>query len=146
MTILWENDTVGGCATLCESGESTKRRTARLVLAGKLPFASRVADHFRRQGWHVHVLAENEDLYRAVRTQRASAVVIDVQMGSESGFLTCAKLLRNQPKLPVLIVSSRRRVSDAKFAEFVGAAGLICSDDQPHQVLGAVSGVLRLSA
>lgn len=146
MTILWENDTVAGCATLCESTDAPKPRKARLVLAGKLPFATRVADHFRRQGWHVHVLEADEDLYRIVRTQRASAVVIDVQMGSESGFLVCAKLLRNQPRMPVLIVGSRRRTSDAKFAEFVGAAGFVCGDDQPHQVLGAVGGVLRLAS
>src|SRR5262249_4891102 len=72
MTILWENDTVAGCATLCESVDAPKPRKARLVLAGKLPFATRVADHFRRQGWHVHVLESDEDLYRTVHTQRAS--------------------------------------------------------------------------
>ena len=115
------------------------------VLAGTSIFATRVADHFRRQGWQIDTLDEGEDLNQAVRSLKANAVVMDISTGTESGFLTCAKLLRSQPRLQVILVGSRRRISDTKFAEFVGAKGYVCDDDSPSFVLGAISNVLRVA-
>ena len=146
MSIRWDNENCRGCATLSrEPMGSTKRRAPRLVVAGKLPFATRVADHFERHGWQVHKATASEDLLRTVRVQKANAVVLDTSMGQESGFLVCAKLLRAQPQLPVMLVASNRQPGDAKFAEFVGAAGYLCADDTPHQILGTINGVLRVS-
>jgi len=145
MSTCWEKES-GGCATLVrDPAEALRRREKRLVLAGQLPMAGRVADQFRRQGWQVHVLEAGESLNRTIKAIKPNAVVLDAQLGEQSGYLACAKLHRAKPRLPVLIVSSKRSPKAERFAQFVGAAAFVCEGDSPSELLAVISSVLLMA-
>jgi DNA-binding NarL/FixJ family response regulator len=52
-------------------------------------------------------------------------VILDTDLPDETGWLTCDKMTREQPGLKVFLVSQRRSPEQARFADFVGAAGLL---------------------
>jgi hypothetical protein len=59
----------------------------------------------------------------------AELVVLDTQLAGESGWLTCAKLTRELPGIPAVLVDptpDRRREA---LAAFVGAAALAAPQD-----------------
>jgi len=63
-----------------------------------------------------------------------AGVVLATDLPNESGWLTCAKLSVEQPAVKVLLVTARVTPENHRFANFVGAAALLCRS-QGMQVL-----------
>src|SRR5258708_7223101 len=79
-------------------------------------------------GWEgetVHSAAEARMLARAERTV---ALVLDVDLQDESGWLTCDKVLRERPELCVVLMSKDTRPEMQRFATFVGARALVLAE------------------
>src|SRR4051812_16262796 len=111
MSTYWANESFGGCATLTRSTpDATRRKSPRLVLAGGPAFAARLADDLRRQGWHVHRVAAGDDVRKIARSQKAHAVVLPTEVGGESGYLLCAKLVACLPRVKVVVVGAEDSV------------------------------------
>jgi len=75
-------------------------------------------------GWDTRQVLTGPAARRLVRTLRADLVVLATNLPGESGWLTCAKLIKERPGTPVVLVCDDVDEADPEFARFVGAAGL----------------------
>jgi DNA-binding NtrC family response regulator len=92
-------------------------------------FAAWIGRHLRRLGWGVH-LARSAAMARQLTAEFSPRVVVlDTRLPDESGWLTCEKMIRDDPTLKVVLVASRPERNGAAFAEFVGAATLLRQED-----------------
>jgi ActR/RegA family two-component response regulator len=102
----------------------------RLVLASTdAEFAVRAKHRLRRLGWEVYPVKSAASARRLIRECSPPVVVLDTDLGDESGWLLCKKLTLEQPDLRVILVSKRRYSDLVRFADFVGAAGLVFRQD-----------------
>jgi DNA-binding response OmpR family regulator len=106
--------------------EQEPDRPPGLVLAHLDPIYAAVASrYFRQCGWEVYLADSGPDARYLAREAGPVVVALDVNLREESGWLTCWKLLREQPRLKVLLVGSHPAPIEHRFAAFVGAAGLV---------------------
>jgi DNA-binding response OmpR family regulator len=110
-----------------------------VVLA--LPGSAAAAERLRAGGWTVYRAASGEEARRLACRHLPEAVVLPTDGAVESGWLSCAKLLRAQPRLRVLLVGERS-AAELRFARYVGAAELVPpgvgADELAERVEGAV--------
>jgi DNA-binding response OmpR family regulator len=91
--------------------------------------AAETGRRFRRSGWDVYPTPAGPDARRLCRLLEADLVVLDADLGGESGFLTCAKLTRERPACRVVLVSDDVGARASGLAHFVGAAALVRPQD-----------------
>lgn len=101
-----------------KSFNDNAKKAPRLVLGSGSAFAELMAEALRTRGWDVHTAKAEETVKAAIRKNPA-AVVIPVA-GTESGYLTAAKIRKAKPKLKVVLVGERTAKAE-KLARFVGA-------------------------
>jgi len=121
----------GGCGLMRE--KDAQRKAPRVVLAGGPGFASRAAEYLYLMGLDVCSARSAADLHALAIRHRTAAVVLPVEAGGESGFLTCAKLRLTRPKLKVVLVGDESQRSQ-RFARFLGA-GFATEADAADAVL-----------
>lgn len=110
-----------------------KRKAPRVVLAGGPGFAARAAEYLYLMGLDVCSAASPADLHALAIRNRTAAVLLPVEAGGESGFLTCAKLRLTRPKLKIVLVGEPTPRSE-RLARFVGA-GFATESDAADAVL-----------
>ena len=77
---------------------------------------------FKAAGWRVCSADTTAELRRKAQGSKAAAIVLPAAAcGGESGYLTCAKLIRSLPNVRVVMVGPDSPQA-ARFARFVGAA------------------------
>jgi len=122
----------GGCCGLIREKDA-KRKAPRVVLAGGPDFAVRAAEYLYLMGLDVCSVNGPDHLHALAVRSRTAAVVLPVEAGGESGFLTCAKLRLSRPKLKVVLVGEPTHRSQ-RFARFLGA-GFATEADAADAVL-----------
>jgi DNA-binding response OmpR family regulator len=101
-----------------------------LIIAHSDPsYVAQVSRCFRQLGWRVHSAESGPAARRAARTLAPAGVVLAIDLPNESGWLTCAKLTAEQPGLKVLLVTTTPTSEYYRFADFVGAAALVCKSN-----------------
>jgi hypothetical protein len=120
-----------GCGLLRE--KDAKRKAPRVVVAGGPGFAARAAEYLYLMGLDVCSAHSAADLHALAIRHRTAAVVLPVEAGGESGFLTCAKLRLTRPKLKVVLVGDDSPRTQ-RLARFVGA-GFATEADAADAVL-----------
>ena len=97
-----------------------------LVLAHPHPEAQAVlARGFRRLGWDVYPADSGPEARRLARMLAADMVILHVDLPEESGWLTCDKLMREQPSVSVILVGDDLSPRNRDLADFVGASALV---------------------
>ena len=94
----------------------------------------------------VEVIGEADNGRKALelaRKQRWDVVLLDLTMPGTDGLETLQELRREQPKLPVLILSAHPEDQLALRLLKAGAAGYLTKDKAPEVLLAAVRKVLR---
>ncbi|MBN9117985.1 MAG: response regulator transcription factor [Planctomycetes bacterium] len=127
------NSTRNTTATL-----APKRAAKRVILAGRFRLGTKVAEQFRKLGWEVVAVTTDHDVHAAAAETEPHAVLLPESAGEESGYLACAKLLRTQPELKVVVVGAERTPERERFAEFVGASFVTEADGVSELVAAAV--------
>lgn len=97
-----------------------------LVLAH--PYAgpqAALARGFRRLGWDVYLARSGPEARRLTRMLSADIVILHVDLPEESGWLTCDKLIREQPLVSVILISDDLNPRSQGLADFVGASALV---------------------
>lgn len=128
-----------GTACTLRCTPDVRAKAPRVVFAtagGRTPEWESV---FRRLGWDVSVTTADEDVRRAAHRVRATAVVLPVEPGTESGLLTCAKLVRELPLCRVVLVGPADEELE-RFALFAGAAGYVVEGAPGDELIRAVTG------
>jgi DNA-binding response OmpR family regulator len=100
---------------------------------------------FRRLGWDVYLAQTGPEARRLSRMLEADLVVLDVDLHDESGFLTCAKLLHERPRIAVVLVGADPTEQGRQLAGFVGARVLLAMSADLAALLCELRG-LPLSA
>lgn len=107
-----------------------RSESPRLLLAhADSAFLVPAARILRRRGWLVHVGQSASEVRRLVRQLTPALVLLATRLPDESGWLTCDKLVREDPKTRVFLMDAAPSEADHQFAEFVGAVGLIEEGD-----------------
>jgi hypothetical protein len=120
-------------------------RATRTVVFG-LPhstFADEAADRLRRAGWRVYRATDCAGLRRLAWRAMPEVVVLPADGFDESGWLTCAKLLRASPRLRVILVGP---AGEQAYARFVGAEALLPADATAEDLADCVDGAVMQTA
>jgi DNA-binding response OmpR family regulator len=101
-----------------------------LILAhADAAYAGHAARAFRRLGWDVYVTRSGPETRRLARMLNPVVVVLQADLPEESGWLTCDKLVREQPFRKVVLVGVDFSAESESFAAFIGAAGVVNQAD-----------------
>ncbi len=105
--------------------ESIYYRPCLIVAHADSGYAARTSRAFRRLGWDVYVARTGPEARRLARMLFPDLAILDAELPEESGWLTCEKLLSEQPLLRVILVGAQDSSENDDFARFVGAAGYV---------------------
>jgi DNA-binding response OmpR family regulator len=97
-----------------------------MVLAYADPaHASHCCRQLRRHGWEVHLANNGGDARRLLDLLAPDVLVLDAELYDESGWLACAKIVRDHPAQRVVLMVGSTNEELTRFASFVGASALI---------------------
>jgi DNA-binding response OmpR family regulator len=100
-----------------------------LVLAhADAGYAADACRRFRRLGWDVYQAHAGAEVRRLAHLLEPDLVVLDANLVGESGWLTCAKLMRERPAGRVVLVDEGGQGSQ-DMAAFVGATAVVSRQD-----------------
>ena len=81
--------------------------------------------HLGRLGWRVYLAPSGTVARRLARSVGPSVVVLATHGTEESGWLTCAKLVRDLPSQKVVLVGNDPRPECRRLSKFVGSTALV---------------------
>jgi DNA-binding response OmpR family regulator len=97
------------------------------------------ADRLRTLGWRVHRVADCDALRAFTCHTAPNVVVVPADGPDESGWLTCAKLMRAIPQLRVLVVGEPTGEA-TRLARFIGAEAPVPANVGAAELADRVSG------
>jgi DNA-binding response OmpR family regulator len=101
-----------------------------VVLAHSDPaYAVAARRHLEMLGWEVYPANDGIEARHLAHVLNPALVVLSTEASDESGWLTCHKLLLEQPSRTVVLVAQSRAADDHAFATFVGASALVHQRD-----------------
>jgi DNA-binding response OmpR family regulator len=98
-----------------------------------------LTERLRRRGWHVWSAASHCELRRLAAAHFPAAAVLAAEGRDESGWLTCAKLQRAQPRMRVILIGHDDSEAEC-LAGFVGAAALLPPETDPSDLIAEIEG------
>ncbi|MBI1918284.1 MAG: response regulator [Planctomycetes bacterium] len=123
-----------------DSQESAMGRPCMLVVHDNAHQASALARAFRRLGWDVYHARSGAEARRLARMLEPELLVMATDLEEESGWLTCEKLTREQPRVKVFLVGDATEQRNHAFAAFVGAVRLLDGRDGVQSLVEDVCG------
>jgi DNA-binding response OmpR family regulator len=84
---------------------------------------------FRRFGWSVHEARDGVEARQLAREHTPAVVVLDADAKYETGWLTCAKLVRDRTPGKVILVGRDLGPEAHRLTRFVGAAALVGQEE-----------------
>lgn len=121
-----------------QTQESFVYRPCLILAHVDAAYAAQASRAFRRLGWDVYLTRSGPETRRMARMLNPSIVVLAADLPEESGWLTCDKLVREQPLRKVIIIGSGLSAETEAFAAFIGAAGFVYQHDGVHALVDAV--------
>jgi DNA-binding response OmpR family regulator len=103
-----------------------------------------VIERLERRGWRVYRAASCAEARKMTCRYLPEAVVLPADGPDESGWLTCAKLLRAQPRLRVVLVGEPS-ADGQRFSHFVGAAALVPPGVGAAELVARVEGAVPVA-
>ena len=79
----------------------------------------------RKQGWDVYQARTGPEARRLARMLEPELLLMATDLEQESGWLTCEKLTREQPRVRVFLVGDVAEQRNHDYAAFVGAVRLL---------------------
>jgi DNA-binding response OmpR family regulator len=126
------------------AARETVNRSVVLVLPESIVTAE-AADRLRKSGWRVHRVADCNALRDLTCHMTPNVVVLPADGPDESGWLTCAKLMRAIPRLRVLVVGEPTGEA-TRLARFLGAEAPVPADIGAAELADRVQGVALQTA
>jgi DNA-binding response OmpR family regulator len=99
------------------------------------------AERLRRFGWQVHRVADCDALRELTCHTTPDVVVLSADGADESGWLTCAKLMRAMPRLRVLVVGEPTGEA-TRLARFLGVEAPVPADVGAAELADRVQGAV----
>jgi DNA-binding NarL/FixJ family response regulator len=102
-------------------------------------FLARVCQHFHRLGWDVYPAHSPEEVRRLAAGVAPSVVLLPTEFPEESGWLTCAKLVKEYPRHKVILVGAYTTPDLQRYTRFVGGSALLGLDSSMRSLAAEVS-------
>lgn len=99
---------------------------------------------FEGEGWEVSEAASREEVRNRLAAGRIDLVTLDLMLGGEDG-LSIARELRQESRLPIIMVSGKGDTIDRVVGLEIGADDYIAKPFHVREVLARVRAVLRRS-
>lgn len=122
-------------------GPSTSREATRILLVDDHPVVRQGIRQILTEAFDQVDIGEAGDAPQAlheVRTRPWSVVILDLSLPGTSGLDVLRDLRREQPALPILILSMHTAAQFAWRAMAAGAAGYLTKDSGPRELVRAV--------
>jgi DNA-binding NarL/FixJ family response regulator len=117
-----------------------------LVAHGDAKYVAAISSQFRHLGWDVQVAKNAADVRQLARTAPPTAVIMAADGPEETGWLTCAKLMREHASCKVILVSRDLAPECFRLTQFVGATALVGQNDGVQALVDEVYGEVQLPA
>lgn len=105
---------------------SPKFQVPRVVIGHRDPaYAASLGEQLAGVGWESVAVDSAAKARVLARSARTVALLLDVALPDESGWLTCEKLIRERPELCVVLIGKDTQPENRRFATFVGARALV---------------------
>jgi DNA-binding response OmpR family regulator len=105
--------------------ETVAYRPCLILAHANAEYAAHAARAFRRLGWDVYQTRSGPETRRLARMLNPSVVILEADLPEESGWLTCDKLVREQPHRKVILIGDDFSAECESFAAFIGAARVV---------------------
>jgi DNA-binding response OmpR family regulator len=117
------------------------RERPRLIVAHtNAGYAGSLGRWLHQDGCNVHLVGSGPEARRLARVLAPAVVVLDTDLPEESGWLTCQKLLAEQPDTRVFLLSANPTAEGRRFAAFVGATSLLGEGAGPRALVHVLAG------
>lgn len=101
-----------------------------------------LADYLQRQGYRVSAAANGAEMRRALETDPADLVILDLMMPGEDGLTLCREL-RARSALPIIMLTARGEPVDRIVGLEMGADDYLAKPFEPRELLARIRSVLR---
>ncbi len=119
----------------------------RVLVVDDDPTVSDVVRRYLEQdGCRVRLVADGLAALAAVDAERPDLVVLDLMLGGIDGIEVCRRLQRDQPGLPVVMLTALGEESDRVLGLEVGADDYVTKPFSPRELTLRVRSVLRRTA
>ncbi|GAA2908017.1 DNA-binding response regulator [Actinoplanes cyaneus] len=119
----------------------------RVLVVDDDPTVSDVVRRYLEQdGCRVRLAADGLSALAAVDAERPDLVVLDLMLGGIDGIEVCRRLQRDQPGLPVVMLTALGEESDRVLGLEVGADDYVTKPFSPRELTLRVRSVLRRTA
>jgi DNA-binding response OmpR family regulator len=103
-----------------------KKQVPRVVIGHRdQAYAAWLSQQLHGVGWESVTVDSAAKARVLARSEHTVALLLDVELQDESGWLTCDKVTRERPELCVVLLSRDTRPEKQRFATFVGARALL---------------------
>lgn len=128
-----------------ETEDDAALRVARIIIVDDHPIVRQGVAHAIGQEPDLRVCcgaANAEDALRAIHTCRHDLAIIDISLQGQSGFSLLDLLVRQEPNMPVLVMSMHEETLYAERVLRQGACGYIMKHEATTHLLDAIRKVI----
>ncbi len=116
---------------------------AQILLVGAAASRPEVHDHLRRHGYETLTAASAVEATHLLARWKVACVVADAELENGSGQGLVAGVLRTEPDLSVVLLSSEPVLRAAVASLRLGASDYLAADDSPEDIVAAVERALK---
>jgi two-component system response regulator GlrR len=124
--------------------QSARSRPRVLIVDDDAEIHALVSMWLERAGFHVDSAASGAEALTRMSVVRPDLIITDLVMGGMSGLDLLAEVHRDNPLLPVILLSGRARIPDAVRATHMGSAAFVTKPAQEEDLIAVVRRALRL--
>jgi CheY-like chemotaxis protein len=126
-----------GMATMVRDDVGRPTRPRMLLGYSDSAHAARCVRYFRRLGWEVHMVASGAEAQRLANDLLPQAIVLDVDLPDETGWLSAAKIRLTPPEHRIVLLTSCIDGQTRERARLLGV-GLVERSDGPEALASLV--------
>src|SRR3954451_21263984 len=116
---------------------------AQILLVGAAATRPEVHDHLRRHGYETLTAASVVEATHLLARWKVACVVADAALEHGNGQGLVAGMLRTEPALSIVLLSSQPELRSAVASLQIGAMDYLATDDPPEDVVAAVERALK---
>jgi DNA-binding response OmpR family regulator len=98
---------------------------------------------FESEGYGVDIKADGKSALEAFRAEAPAAIVLDLRLPVMSGKDVCREIKRENPTLPIIVLSALTDVTDKVLLLELGADDYVTKPFSPKELLARVRAAIR---
>jgi two-component system, OmpR family, alkaline phosphatase synthesis response regulator PhoP len=114
-----------------------------LIIEDDRPVQRALKRLFESEGYGVEIKADGKSAVEAFRAAAPAAIVLDLRLPSMSGKDVCREIKRENPALPVIVLSAATDVTDKVLLLELGADDYVTKPFSPKELLARVRAAIR---